>query len=804
MPATLTVDGRLLTGSFSAPEERGGRLYVPVVGIAQALGDTARVFPAEQRIEVRRSTGVVADFDATLGQVRENGVPTLLATGAGEVVFPPDPRALLLPVEIVSALLDASIVVDTAGRTVRVTRDLPQLRVSAGAARGVAELHALDYGYNLSASEQSYAHNLQLSAAGRAYDGRFGLNGQLSGSGQGRFLDFRYGLLTYDRPNGQRLMLGDLSTGGDLAFLSTATRGGWWRQPLGPTDLTTFAGRVRSGERLTTTDPSTPPEVVDDLRFDTSLVGTYLTLGREAPGRVSNLMGSAGGMYFRGPAHQGGVVSSGVQYTTSVHQFRADLGWGSFEGQRLDGRPVRGTAVLLDTLESLTPVESLTLTAGFTHVGENYLSPQRESSLRAMSLLSGGVSWQPERWLQVSSSARYLERLDLAGHPIERDVTAGLTLRPGGAWPTLRVSHSQGNRAEQGRLTFTLANLTANVAGTELFSNLSRAVVGTSAPALGLTVGAQRSFATSAVRLYQTFTNNSGLSGGAELVTPSFLTQQVSVQAGLGYGYSAGRLSTNARVGLGAKLPGQQLLQLSVTQSASGASVFLELRGPLYAAPGVQGSSAARDAAPLRQASNFAGRVYQDVDLDGRFDPGVDRPLSNVELLVDGSTSVRTNATGEYLAPGLTPGTHALQLNLLTVRADLSMLTGAKQDVLLLPERDTVVDFRLVRTGRVRGTVWLDRNHNGALDEDEEPLSDVRVVAGAQDTLTSPSGEFILGDLPQGRHTLLVDEKTLPEGLKAATGGVPVEVRPPAETSDVRLPVHEKPVDVEIQEFPPQ
>jgi hypothetical protein len=195
--------------------------------------------------------------------------------------------------------------------------------------------------------------------------------------------------------------------------------------------------------------------------------------------------------------------------------------------------------------------------------------------------------------------------------------------------------------------------------------------------------------------------------------------------------------------------------------------------------------------------------VYQDVDLDGRFDATIDRPLPDVELLVNGSTSVRTNAAGEYLVPSLTPGQHSLLLNLQTVRADLSMLTGATQNVMLMPERDAVVDFRLVRTGRARGTVWLDRNQNGEIEEDEELLSDVRVVAGSQDTLTGYSGEFILGDLPQGRHTLMVDEKTLPEGLKAAGGGVQVEVQPPGETGDVRLPVYEKPVEVDIQEFPP-
>ena len=31
----------------------------------------------------------------------------------------------------------------------------------------------------------------------------------------------------------------------------------------------------------------------------------------------------------------------------------------------------------------------------------------------------------------------------------------------------------------------------------------------------------------------------------------------------------------------------------------------------------------------------------------------------------------------------------------------------------LTARRDTIVDFRLVQTGRLRGTVWLDLNGNG-------------------------------------------------------------------------------------------
>jgi hypothetical protein len=168
---------------------------------------------------------------------------------------------------------------------------------------------------------------------------------------------------------------------------------------------------------------------------------------------------------------------------------------------------------------------------------------------------------------------------------------------------------------------------------------------------------------------------------------------------------------------------------------------------------------------------------------------------------IDGSNLVLTDEEGRYRIANIQAGTHTIQLNLLTVRADLSLLTDSVQHVALLPDRDVTVDFRLIRTGRARGIVWLDSNGNGEVDEGEWPLASVRVVSGKRDTLTNEQGEFILGDLPQGTHTVLVDEKTLPDGYRPAIPSVAVQVKPPRETRDVRLPVRERGREIEIKEF---
>src|SRR4029453_7725390 len=125
------------------------------------------------------------------------------------------------------------------------------------------------------------------------------------------------------------------------------------------------------------------------------------------------------------------------------------------------------------------------------------------------------------------------------------------------------------------------------------------------------------------------------------------------------------------------------------------------------------------------------GRVYQDVNLNGRFDPGIDQPQENVRVRVDGNRYVVSDASGNFRIDAVARGEHAVYLDLLSVRADLTLLDNTQQQITIDSNRDTIVDFRVVRTGRISGVVWLDANENGRLDESEQPLADVRVVTGS-------------------------------------------------------------------------
>jgi len=188
------------------------------------------------------------------------------------------------------------------------------------------------------------------------------------------------------------------------------------------------------------------------------------------------------------------------------------------------------------------------------------------------------------------------------------------------------------------------------------------------------------------------------------------------------------------------------------------------------------------------------------VNLNGRFDPETDLPQANVRVRVDGSRYVVSDATGNFRVDSVARGEHTVYLDLLSVRADLTLLDDVQQIVTMDSRRDSIVNFRVVRTGRISGLVWLDTNENGKLDGAELPLSDVRVVTGSgRDTLTDGNGYFIIGDLPPGEHILLLDEKTIPERTRSAAGSLTVKVSAGNETSTI-LPV--TPLPDQIKKFP--
>ncbi|HWS54936.1 MAG TPA: carboxypeptidase-like regulatory domain-containing protein [Pyrinomonadaceae bacterium] len=811
----ITVEGVTLAGPFNLPQRRGGRLFLPVVSVGRALGDRVRVLAEARAVEVLRQTGVAADFDAGLGRVRENGAPVLVTPDAGDIVFPPQPEALMLPTEVVSALLDASVQIDTAARVVRVTRARAEVAPVKSARRGPFELYDAEYNYNLDRYETGSSQSLTLRSTGRFRDGRFSLLGNF-GASRGRLFDsLRSGALTFERPGGQRLVAGDFGTGNDLAFLSSTIRGGWAQMPLGPARLTVFGGRMMGGplaESPVEAAPEVAPRPADLARpedfsraaYDTGIFGSYLTFGPGAgdPLRANAPAFSAGAVSFSGPWRGGKMLTGGVRSSTERYSFQADFGAGSFRAARPGGLKAEGTGVAADVSGSFNVREDLTLHGRYAYAGRDFLTPQTGAAL-PLNQQSLGLTWRPRAWLTATLTGSATSRPDAPGRAA-RFLTSTVSLTPRRYLSSLLLTHTQTGAGQLGSGSYTLLSATKEFSRWRLFANASRIRALGPAYATAQFGAALRVRESDSLQLSQTFGGRGALSGTADWWTQSFLTDRVRLGAGVGYSRADGSpLRAYERVSAGVRLPFGQEAQISLGLLQSGTQLSVSLRGPLYRRREAR-AEAGGPVEELNRRGSVSGRVYQDLNLDGRYDPGADAPQPNVRVRVDGNLYATTDGEGLYRIAEARAGEHAVALDLLSVRADLTILGERSRAVTLQPGFDAVVDFRVVRTGRLTGTVWLDLDGDGRLGPHEQALAGVRVVTdGGRDTLTDELGQYVIGDLPPGLHTVLIDAKTLPDATVARAlaaaqpGGVAqVSVAAGAETGNVNFAVSPKPAEV--------
>jgi hypothetical protein len=325
--------------------------------------------------------------------------------------------------------------------------------------------------------------------------------------------------------------------------------------------------------------------------------------------------------------------------------------------------------------------------------------------------------------------------------------------------------------------TFTLINATKKFDRWQLFVNAARIkTFGNSG--LNLQVGGNVPINESnTLEVSQSVGSEGLLSGIATWRMSNLFRNRFGFSGGLGYTKSnSAPFYTSQHLSAFVKLPRSNTLQFNVLRTQTGTTLLVSLHGFLF-------SSKRADRAingPIADLGSYGavyGRVYQDVNLNGRYDPGVDQPQGNVRVRVDGSRYVVSDDAGNFRIDSVARGEHTVYLDLLSVRADLTLLDSIQQIVNLDSRHDSIVNFRVVRTGRISGLVWLDANENGRMDEGESPLPDVRVVTSSgRDTLTDANGYFILGDLPPGEHILLLDEKTMPQRTRSVAGSRTVKV----------------------------
>jgi hypothetical protein len=794
-PALVSVNGRLLTGLHSLPQRRGGRVFLPVAAVARALGDQIDIDHAARRVRVQRQTGIAAEFQSALGQVLENGSTVLRITTTADIVFPPNGDELMLPIEIVSALLDVSVVVG-AGQSIDVRRGAAVSQaVRAGASRGAWDVHQVEHDYALNASGTAINQSLALRSAGRYGAGRFSLLTQSSGDSPSEVGVPRRGTFTYTRQGGHELTAGDFGTGSDLQFMSSAVRGVSFHFPARGASIRTFAGQAASGQF----GPPADQETAASAGFDTRVFGGVVAFGAGLNSTQEGRWTMTSGMlHFDGANRGGDMLAGSVRRQGGRGTLHGDVAFGRFAGFR-QADQVEGTGGAINVAASLKAGDRHVLFGRYGSVSRNFLEPSGSANTNSV-LMSAGASSRLRPWLDASVA--FSTSASLAT-PDQREPSASATVRvsPGGSFPTVFFSRTESKSSMLGTRGFTLLNVTKEYPRWRWFSNTTHTQLIGSAT-FSTQAGAGVRIGTTNLHGSHGLAANGARNGQFDWYASDFFSDRLAFGVGIGYTASPREATRmNTRLSGSVRISRDHALQFTYAATGSSPQLMLSLTGALLRRRAEVGVAAPTIEA-LESESSFSGRIYQDVNINGQFDPEIDRPQTHVTVRVDGNRSVVSDGSGQFKIDGVKPGSHAVYVDLLTVRADLTALDGLRRTVMLTSEREAIVDFRFVRTGRLSGRVWFDKNGNGELDPGEPPLSEVRVVtSSARDTLTNAEGLFVIADLPPGEYSVLVDEKTLPAPvMRSAVGSRSVTIRPGAETAGAHFPIRE---EIEIKRFKP-
>src|ERR1051326_5843333 len=708
--SVIIVNERALVGPNSAAQLRGGRLFLPVATIAQALGDIFSSDATLRSVTVRRQDGTTAIFNASLNEVRENGAVVLTVSGTADLVFPPTPNELMLPAEIVSALFDVIIRRDENHASLINRKDVQADTIRTGAKHAPWQLFQLEYDYNFSRYTAWSDHNLVLRGTGRVGDARLSFIANSSVGMTHNSSRLLGGTVRLDRPNGQSFVGGEFGTGTDVEFLGAAVRGGLVQLPVHGVRLDFFGGQTTSGIAQTPTLLADPEKLRPySLQYDTRIFGALITTATEAR-RQSDFTFSAGAMNFDGSSRKGNMAAGGFKYISGLNRFQADFATGQFSGVDRTGTKTSGTDFAVNLTGSYQLTEQLLVQGRYAYVGRKFLSPQ-SGLFEPNNTVAAGLSWQPRRWFTAALSgntATMPGRLN----QFNRYVTASVSIAPENDWPSLFISHTESGTTNLRSSAFTLVTATKKFHRWNMFFNGSR-IKTFGNQALNAQFGGNvRINEWNTLEVSQAFGSRGLLSGMATWQMSNLFHNHLGFSGGVGYTRNTnGEFYTSEHLSTSLKLPRNTTLQFSYLRTQSGTTALLSLHGLFF------NSKRAERAinGPLSELNSYAavyGRVYQDVNLNGRFDPGIDKPQANARVRVDGNRYVVSDVDGNYRVDSITQGEHAVYLDLLSVRADLTLLDNTQQQVTIVSTRDAIVDFRVVRTGRITGVVWLDSNGN--------------------------------------------------------------------------------------------
>jgi len=184
--------------------------------------------------------------------------------------------------------------------------------------------------------------------------------------------------------------------------------------------------------------------------------------------------------------------------------------------------------------------------------------------------------------------------------------------------------------------------------------------------------------------------------------------------------------------------------------------------------------------------AGVAGRVFYDVDADGRFGPA-DLPASDVRVVVNGA-QVRSDSSGSYHAWNVVPYEMSSVVIDTLALSDFSWtLLRGRTVVRATPGMYNRVDFPLVRTRELAGQLVADSSI-ATVGGVTLLLTGTSTGSDSQRIVTYSDGSFYVSRVVPGRYLLTVAQSALDALQALAPAVTPVEISLAADDPVLTLP----------------
>ncbi|MEE9413595.1 MAG: SdrD B-like domain-containing protein, partial [Methylococcales bacterium] len=167
------------------------------------------------------------------------------------------------------------------------------------------------------------------------------------------------------------------------------------------------------------------------------------------------------------------------------------------------------------------------------------------------------------------------------------------------------------------------------------------------------------------------------------------------------------------------------------------------------------------------------GRLFLDNNGDGLFQTN-EKPLAGVVLNIEGTNlALRTDADGYYTIANLPTGSFRISVDERQLPLGLIRESAYIRYATVGDGQITEYDIPMIKSGQIRGRVFVDSNDNGKLDKGEEGLEGVTIQLspGELTTVSSAFGQYAFDELSPGEYQVKIVDSGLVQRSITTTKG---------------------------------